>query len=171
MRTQAVRAGEGLRQEMHTDGGTDRQQQVGDQRQDVDNARQYAAAQQERRENGDTKRHRGRQGETARRRSRGISGEGTMRCINRGNFFKILASRQCLDVIERIDFEDVRGPKVLEKREKQIVGMLGESTTKEEAAFLFKQMSAMPAARRLSVMPGVRLEEGPEESKVGFCEG
>lgn len=36
---------------------------------------------------------------------------------------------------------------------------------KEEAAFLFRQMSAMPAARRLSVMPGVRLEDTGEAEK------
>lgn len=73
---------------------------------------------------------------------------------------------QCIEVIERIDFDDVRGPKVLEKREKQIVGMM-DSTMKEEAAFLFRQMSAMPAARRLSVMPGVRLEDSGEEKDKG----
>lgn len=36
---------------------------------------------------------------------------------------------------------------------------------KEEAAFLFRQMSSMPATRRLSVMPGVRLEENADAEK------
>lgn len=70
-----------------------------------------------------------------------------------------------MEVIERIDFDDIRGPKVLEKREKQIIGMMEQSTMKEEAAFLFRQMATMPAARRLSVMPGVRLEDTGEGDK------
>lgn len=36
---------------------------------------------------------------------------------------------------------------------------------KEEAAYLFRQMATMPAARRLSVMPGVRLEDSGEGDK------
>lgn len=43
--------------------------------------------------------------------------------------------------------------------------MMEGGAMKEEAAFLFRQMSAMPAARRLSVMPGVRLEDGGEADK------
>lgn len=43
--------------------------------------------------------------------------------------------------------------------------MMEESTMKEEAAYLFRQMATMPAARRLSVMPGVRLEDTGEAEK------
>lgn len=64
-----------------------------------------------------------------------------------------------MQVVEKADFEDMRGPKVLEKREKQIIDMMAGTAMKDEAAFLFKQMSAMPAARRMSVMPGVRLDD------------
>ncbi|XP_025831796.1 tetratricopeptide repeat protein 25 [Agrilus planipennis] len=65
------------------------------------------------------------------------------------------------DVIETADFEDVMGAKVIEKREKLISQLVAPAGLRDEAAFLFRQMSVMPASRRLSVMPGVR----PEDTK------
>lgn len=59
--------------------------------------------------------------------------------------------------MDRVEFEDELGLKVLERREKQIIDMMAGSSMKNEAAYLFAKMSAMPAARRMSVMPGVKL--------------
>lgn len=51
------------------------------------------------------------------------------------------------------------GLKELDQREKQIIQMMDASGMKDEVEYLFKKMSAMPASRRMSVMPGVKLED------------
>lgn len=66
-------------------------------------------------------------------------------------------------MIEKVDFDDVGGLKIVEKREQQIIQMMAESGMKEEVAHLFRKMSVMPAARRMSVMPGVKFDEKPQD--------
>lgn len=75
---------------------------------------------------------------------------------------------QMLDVVEKVEFEDELGLKVLEKREKQIIDMMAGSQMKDEAAYLFMKMSAMPAARRMSVMPGVKLNDPTDTKQVTY---
>ncbi|KAJ8960375.1 hypothetical protein NQ314_006065, partial [Rhamnusium bicolor] len=71
----------------------------------------------------------------------------------------------CLAVIEKIEFDDTQGPKVLEKREKTIVSMMASAKMKDEVTHLFRMMSVMPASRRMLVMPGVRIEDMEKKSK------
>ncbi|ENN80353.1 hypothetical protein D910_10757 [Dendroctonus ponderosae] len=71
---------------------------------------------------------------------------------------KIDFIEKCLDVVEHVEFEDLFGSKQLEKRENRIIQMMTSSKMKDEVAHLFRQMAAMPASRRMTVMPGVRVE-------------
>ncbi|CAH1133857.1 unnamed protein product [Ceutorhynchus assimilis] len=66
---------------------------------------------------------------------------------------------KCQEVVETVEFEDMFGAKQLEKRENKIVQMMTDSKMKDEVAHLFRQMAAMPASRRMTVMPGVRASE------------
>lgn len=66
-------------------------------------------------------------------------------------------------MIEKVDFDDQLGPKVLHAREQKIVEMMSGDKMKDEAAYLFRMMSAMPAARRMSVMPGIKLQDDEED--------
>ncbi|XP_050307534.1 uncharacterized protein LOC126744219 [Anthonomus grandis grandis] len=65
----------------------------------------------------------------------------------------------CAKAIEEFEFEDVFGMKQLEKREQKIIQMMASSKMKDEVSHLFRQMAAMPASRRMTVMPGVRVSE------------
>lgn len=46
--------------------------------------------------------------------------------------------------------------------------MMAGSNMKDEAAYLFRKMSAMPAARRMSVMPGVKLNDSEDGKPVTY---
>ncbi|CAH1155097.1 unnamed protein product [Phaedon cochleariae] len=73
---------------------------------------------------------------------------------------------KCLTVIDKIEFDDIYGPKVLEQREKRILAMMSNGKMKDEFAHLFRMMAAMPASRRMSVMPGIRVQEmGPSSNR------
>lgn len=65
----------------------------------------------------------------------------------------------CQDVIEALQFDDLFGAKQLEKRENKIIQMMADQKMKDEVAHLFRQMAAMPPTRRMTVMPGVRVEK------------
>ncbi|XP_074026093.1 outer dynein arm-docking complex subunit 4 [Leptinotarsa decemlineata] len=65
---------------------------------------------------------------------------------------------KCLAVVDKIEFDDVFGPQVLEKREKRILQMMGNEKMRNEFAHLFRMMAAMPASRRMTVIPGIRVE-------------
>lgn len=67
-------------------------------------------------------------------------------------------------MVEKIEFDEL-GVKILEKREQQIIQMMSGSEMKDEVTYLFAKMSAMPAARRMSVMPGVKLND-PTDTKA-----
>jgi hypothetical protein len=76
---------------------------------------------------------------------------------------------QCREVIDKVAFDEKLGPKVLMQREQKIVEMMAGDKMKDEAAHLFRMMSAMPAARRMSVMPGIRItddEDGDKKAMV-----
>ncbi|KAG5878719.1 hypothetical protein JTB14_032832 [Gonioctena quinquepunctata] len=64
-----------------------------------------------------------------------------------------------LGVIEKVEFDDIYGPQVLEKREKKILSMINNDKMKNEFAYLFRMMAAMPASRRMTVMPGIRVDK------------
>lgn len=64
-----------------------------------------------------------------------------------------------------MNFEEVQATKELEKREKKIVGLMPDSAMQSEAAHLFRMLATMPANRRMSVMPGIKIEDS-EQSKV-----
>ncbi|KAF2902687.1 hypothetical protein ILUMI_03501 [Ignelater luminosus] len=66
---------------------------------------------------------------------------------------------KCLELIDKVGYDDAYGAKVLEKRERQIIQMMAGVGMKDEVAYLFRKMGAMPATRRMSVMPGVRLDD------------
>ncbi|XP_026470749.1 tetratricopeptide repeat protein 25-like [Ctenocephalides felis] len=70
---------------------------------------------------------------------------------------------QCISHVESVDFADMITEGGVEQREKQIVDMMMGTGMKEEAESLFRRMSALPANRRLSVMPGVKAKD--EESR------
>lgn len=72
---------------------------------------------------------------------------------------------KCKTVIGKITFDEKLGPKVLQQREKKIVQMMAGDKMKDEAAHLFRMMSAMPAARRMSVMPGIRITDDDIDDK------
>lgn len=65
-------------------------------------------------------------------------------------------------MIDKVAFDEKLGPKVLMQREQKIVEMMAGDKMKDEAAHLFRMMSAMPAARRMSVMPGIRITDDDE---------
>lgn len=71
---------------------------------------------------------------------------------------------QCLEVIERIEFDETQAMKVLEKREKNIVAMMASAKMKDEVSHLFRMMAVMPSSRRMLVMPGVRIEDMEKKS-------
>ncbi|RZC35593.1 uncharacterized protein BDFB_008264 [Asbolus verrucosus] len=73
---------------------------------------------------------------------------------------------KCRDVIDKIAFDEKLGPKVLMQREQKIVEMMAVDKMKDEAAHLFRMMSAMPAARRMSVMPGIRITDDLDSEKT-----
>lgn len=62
---------------------------------------------------------------------------------------------KCSEVIESIDFEASTGPQVLVKRERKILALMNNIKLKDEFSHLFRMMSAMPASRRMTVIPGV----------------
>nr|CAH7748002.1 unnamed protein product [Callosobruchus chinensis] len=72
---------------------------------------------------------------------------------------------KCLEVVETIEFDDLFGPKMLEKREQKMLSMMSTPKMKDEFAHLFRMMSAMPASRRLTVMPGVRMDDSTDRKK------
>lgn len=76
---------------------------------------------------------------------------------------KIDLIEKCQDVVEHVEFEDMLGTKQLEKRETRIIQMMASSKMKDEVAHLFRQMAAMPSSRRMTVMPGVRVESKGEK--------
>ncbi|CAH0560163.1 unnamed protein product [Brassicogethes aeneus] len=57
------------------------------------------------------------------------------------------------------NFEELQGSKELEARERKIISLMADTSMKNEAAHLFRMMAIMPAKRRMSVMPGVKLED------------
>lgn len=58
------------------------------------------------------------------------------------------------------------GIRAVEKRAQEILEITAQAGMKSEVAHLFKKMSAMPTTRRMSVMPGVKLEEEGVTLKV-----
>ncbi|KAJ8982359.1 hypothetical protein NQ317_013110 [Molorchus minor] len=66
---------------------------------------------------------------------------------------------RCLEVVETLEFDDATGPELLEKRQKKIISMMATANMKDDVANLFQLMSAMPASRRMVVMPGIRIED------------
>lgn len=68
-------------------------------------------------------------------------------------------------MIDKVAFDEKLGPKVLMQREQKIVEMMAGDKMKDEAAHLFRMMSAMPAARRMSVMPGIRITDDDDGEK------
>ncbi|XP_018570368.1 tetratricopeptide repeat protein 25-like [Anoplophora glabripennis] len=73
---------------------------------------------------------------------------------------------KCLDVIDRLEFDETQAMKVLEKREKNIVAMMTSAKMKDEVSHLFRMMAVMPSSRRMLVMPGVRIEDMEKKSKI-----
>ncbi|KAL1490372.1 hypothetical protein ABEB36_013081 [Hypothenemus hampei] len=76
---------------------------------------------------------------------------------------KMVYVEKCQEVVENIAFENVFGTKQLEKRKTKIIQMMGGSNMKEDAAHLFRQMEAMPASRRMTMIPGVREEDSKDQ--------
>ncbi|XP_050307647.1 outer dynein arm-docking complex subunit 4 [Anthonomus grandis grandis] len=72
---------------------------------------------------------------------------------------------KCLNLIDTVQFDDVYGAKELQRREQKIIQMMGNSKMKDEVAHLFRIMSAMPANRRMTVIPGVVVKSGLKENK------
>lgn len=68
--------------------------------------------------------------------------------------------------MEKCDFDEPFGYKIVEKREKEIINIIPEEHVKQEVAYLFRKMAALPAARRMSIMPGVRFEDKTKVSHV-----
>ncbi|KAK5643452.1 hypothetical protein RI129_007297 [Pyrocoelia pectoralis] len=66
--------------------------------------------------------------------------------------------QKCIETLQELQFDDHFGSKVLHQREEQIIKLMS-GEVKGEVAFLFRKMNAMPADRRMSVMPGVALED------------
>lgn len=63
-------------------------------------------------------------------------------------------------MVEKAELQDFVGNQVVEQREHQIVDLMTDNL-KGETEHLFNLMSALPAARRMSVMPGVKYEDPP----------
>ncbi|XP_060517668.1 outer dynein arm-docking complex subunit 4 [Cylas formicarius] len=72
---------------------------------------------------------------------------------------------KCMDVAEGVEFDDIFGPQELEKREKKIISMMQTAKMKDEASYLFKQMSAMPSSRRMTVIPGITVSGSKAKGK------
>lgn len=66
---------------------------------------------------------------------------------------------QCLLVVEQIDIKETVGAKVIQVREKEIVDSIMQPSVKTEVSHLLAKMSAVPTKRRLSIMPGIRVED------------
>ncbi|XP_013198598.1 outer dynein arm-docking complex subunit 4 [Amyelois transitella] len=64
----------------------------------------------------------------------------------------------CVDV--SLEGEVASTEAELEKREKEMVGLMQDDDLKSAAQHLFRKMSVLPANRRFSIMPGTRVEEG-----------
>nr|CAI5824624.1 unnamed protein product [Callosobruchus analis] len=77
---------------------------------------------------------------------------------------------KCLEVVETIEFDDLFGPKMLEKREQKMLSMMSTPKMKDEFAHLFRMMAAMPASRRMTVMPGVRMDDSKDRKYDGALE-
>ncbi|XP_053607894.1 outer dynein arm-docking complex subunit 4-like [Plodia interpunctella] len=63
----------------------------------------------------------------------------------------------CVDVSLEGDVASTEAE--LEKREKEMVGLMQDDDLKSAAKHLFRKMSVLPANRRFSIMPGTRAEE------------
>lgn len=68
-----------------------------------------------------------------------------------------------MKIVEKCDFDEPFGYKIVEKREKQIIDMIPDDKMKQEIAYLFRKMAALPASRRMSIMPGIRFRDDPSE--------
>lgn len=66
---------------------------------------------------------------------------------------------KCQEVIDNIAFDEELGEKMLKKREKKIMEMMIDYHLKEEFDNLFRAMSSVPQRRRMSIMPGIRVNE------------
>lgn len=64
--------------------------------------------------------------------------------------------------MDKIDFDEPFGYRVVAKREKEIISVIPEQKMKIEVAYLFRKMAAMPASRRMSIMPGIRFTPEPK---------
>lgn len=71
----------------------------------------------------------------------------------------VLYVGKCFNVIDQIVFDDTQSPQILVKREKLILGLLNDERLKDEFSHLFRVMNAIPAQRRMSVMPGIKATE------------
>ncbi|KAF5302368.1 hypothetical protein FQA39_LY10407 [Lamprigera yunnana] len=66
---------------------------------------------------------------------------------------------KCQKIIDVVEYDDHLPQKVIEKREKEVIGLMSGQEMKDEVAFLFRKMDAMLCDRRMSVMPGVVVED------------
>ncbi|XP_076270398.1 outer dynein arm-docking complex subunit 4-like [Rhynchophorus ferrugineus] len=92
----------------------------------------------------------------------------TLKDDDKVNFLK-----QCLDVVEYVEFDDIFGAKELEKREQRIIQMMASTKMKDEVAHLFRKMSAMPSTRRMTVIPGImvsksKMDKSPRSKKMSI---
>ncbi|CAH0560162.1 unnamed protein product [Brassicogethes aeneus] len=72
---------------------------------------------------------------------------------------------KALVVTTVFNFEELQGSKELEEREKKIIRLMADTSMQNEAAHLFRMMATMPAKRRMTVMPGVKLEDPTKKVK------
>lgn len=74
--------------------------------------------------------------------------------------------KRCEEVLDKVEFDDFLGPKMLEKRQKKIVEMMATTQLKQEFTNLFRAMSAVPTKRRMTIMPGVKSKDYSDKNKL-----
>lgn len=79
---------------------------------------------------------------------------------------------QTMEVLADIEMVDTIGSKVIQVREKQIANAIIHPDVRNKVTLLFNRMSAMPASRKMSIMPGITQGEEEitaENAEVFFC--
>ncbi|XP_057652099.1 uncharacterized protein LOC130891396 [Diorhabda carinulata] len=66
---------------------------------------------------------------------------------------------RCIAVINEIELDDLSGKKQLQRRQAKILAMMQSDKIRSEFSHLFRTMSALPASRRMNIIPGASIKK------------
>lgn len=66
---------------------------------------------------------------------------------------------KCLELIGNIEHDECTGKQILTQRQNNILSLITAGKLKTEFSHLFRKMSALPASRRMNIMPGIRTND------------